>query len=282
MARLGSDDLVITGSSIGSPPFPLLVEAAAAGGFAGVSLWPAETYAVALEAGLSVQDIRDLLTGHDLVVDDVDAVVAWAGPGDPGPPYLQAPPAALVYEAATALGATHVNAIVLGERGATHHDLAASLAAVCDDAARFGLSVGFEFARASALRSLADVLAVRALLPDHDVGITVDAWQLHWGPSTLTDLDATPAGAIRCVQVDDAPATRPTDLLRATYEGRLVPGEGAADLVGLVQSLDRIGYRGPLTVEAINAELIATHDPVALARILGDATRAVVARARGA
>ena len=80
-----------------------------------------------------------------------------------------------------------------------------------------------------------------------------------------------PATAIRCVQVDDAPAERPDDLLRATYEGRLVPGDGAADLVGAVRALDRIGYAGPLTVEVINAEAIARVDPVTLARRLGDA-----------
>jgi sugar phosphate isomerase/epimerase len=121
---------------------------------------------------------------------------------------------------------------------------------------------------------------VRALLPNHDVGVTVDTWQLHWGPSTVAELAAAPGEAIRCVQVDDAPAERPEDLLRATYEGRLVPGDGAADLVGAVRALDRIGYRGPLTVEVINADLIARGDPIALGRRLGDATRAVVGRAR--
>ena len=140
--------------------------------------------------------------------------------------------------------------------------------------------MGFEFARASALRSITDVLAVRKLLPGRDVGVTVDSWQLHWGPSTLDDLAAAPASMIRCVQIDDAPAERPDDLLRATYEGRLVPGRGAVDLVGLVGVLDAIGYGGPLTVETINADLIEAHDPVALARILGDATRGVVQRAR--
>jgi sugar phosphate isomerase/epimerase len=279
-AALGPDDLVLTASSIGLPPFAVLCEAASAGGFAGVSIWPAEGYRAALESGMTVEDLHQLLDEHRLVVHDVDAVVAWAGPNDPGPPYLQAAPAALVYEAAAALGAGQVNAVVVGERGVSHDDLAEAMAVVCDAAAAYGLVVGFEFARASALRSLADALAVRSLLPHHDVGVTVDTWQLHWGPSTVSELAEAPGEAVRCVQVDDAPATRPDDLLRATYEGRLVPGEGAADLDGVVCALDGIGYRGPLTVEAINAELIAAYDPVTLACRLGDATRGVVARAR--
>ena len=84
---------------------------------------------------------------------------------------------------------------------------------------------------------------------------------------------------VRC-RLDDAPAVRPDDFGRATYSGRLVPGEGAADLGGLIGTLDAIGYDGPLTVEAINEDLIATNDPVDLAVRLGDATRAVVAAAR--
>ena len=42
-----------------------------------------------------------------------------------------------------------------------------------------------------------------------------------------------------------------------------------------LRTLDGIGYDGPLTVEAINAELIAEHEPIELARLLADATRAV-------
>jgi len=140
--------------------------------------------------------------------------------------------------------------------------------------------VGIEFARGSLVRTLDDVMAVRELLPHRDVGVTVDAWQLHWGPSNLADLARVPGGAVRTVQLDDAPEERPDDFQRATYEGRLIPGDGAADLVGLVRTLDAIGYDGPLTVEAINADLIAVHDPVDLAAKLATATRAVVTQAR--
>jgi sugar phosphate isomerase/epimerase len=138
-----------------------------------------------------------------------------------------------------------------------------------------------EFARGSLVRTLGDLVAVRALLPHHEIGITVDAWQLHWGPSTLSELAAVPSAAVYSVQLDDAPAERPDDFGRATYEGRLVPGEGAADLTGLLRTLDQIGYDGPITVEAINAGLIAATDPCDLAVRLGDATRAVIAQSRG-
>jgi sugar phosphate isomerase/epimerase len=280
VVSLGRDDLVLTASSVGCPPFPTLIEAAVRGGFAGLSLWPPETYGAAIAAGYRVEQLRRMLDDAGVVAHEVDALVTWAGPNDPGEPYLQAAPRAFVLDTAGALGVRHANAIVVGERGTMYEAIASAVDAMCAEAAAVNVRVGIEFARGSLVRTISDWVAVCGLLPDRDVGITVDAWQVHWGPSTLADLAAVPGGAVHSVQLDDAPAVRPDDFGRATYSGRLVPGEGAADLGGLIGTLDAIGYDGPLTVEAINEDLIANNDPVDLAVRLGDATRAVVAAAR--
>lgn len=258
----------------------MLVDAAARAGFAGLSLWPPETYGAALDAGYTAGGLRSMLDEAGLVAHEVDALVTWAGANDPGEPYLRAAPRAFVLETAVALGALQANAIVVGERGTPIEAVAEAVDVLVDAAEACGVRVGIEFARGSLVRTLDDVMAVRELLPHRDVGVTVDAWQLHWGPSNLADLARVPGGAVRTVQLDDAPAERPDDFQRATYEGRLIPGDGAADLVGLVRTLDAIGYEGPLTVEAINADLIAAHDPVDLAAKLATATRAVVTQAR--
>ena len=256
---------MLTASSVGCPPFPTLIEAAVRGGFAGLSLWPPETYGAALDAGYRAEQLRRMLDDAGVVAHDVDALVAWAGPADPGEPYLQAAPRAFVLDTAAALGARQANAILIGERGTSYEAMAEAVDAMCEEAAAVDVRVGIEFARGSLVRTLADLVAVRALLPPRDVGITVDAWQIHWGPSTLADLAGIPGAAVFSVQLDDAPAVRPDDFGRATYSGRLVPGEGAADLAGLIGTLDAIGYDGPITVEAINEDLIAATDPVDLA-----------------
>ena len=215
VTTLGRDDLVLTASSVGCPPFPTLIEAAVRGGFAGLSLWPPETYGAALEAGYRAEELRRMLDDAGLVAHDVDALVAWAGPGDPGEPYLSAAPRAFVLEAAAALGARQANAIIVGERGTSHEAIAEAVDAMCAEAAAVGVRVGIEFARGSLVRTIADLVAVRALLPHRDVGITVDAWQIHWGPSTLAELRAVPGAAVFSVQLDDAPAERPDDFGRA-------------------------------------------------------------------
>jgi sugar phosphate isomerase/epimerase len=277
---LGRDDLVLTSSSIGCPPFPLMVAAAARAGFAGLSLWPPETYAVARREGSTPAQLRALLDDAGVVAHEVDALVTWAGANDPGEPYLRAAPRAFVLETAAALGAHQANAIVVGERGTSAPEIADAVDALCGEAERAGVRVGVEFARGSLVRTLTDARALLGALPHRDLGITVDAWQLHWGPSTVGELAGFRGADVYSVQLDDAPAERPDDFGRATYEGRLVPGTGAADLVGLLRVLDRIGFTGPLTVETINADLIASRDPIALACLLADATRAVRAAAR--
>ncbi len=144
MSPLGPDDLVLTASAIGFPPFATLVEAAAVGGFRGVSLWPAETYGRAIDAGLRIEELRSMLDDHGVVVADCEAIVVWAGPNDPGAPYLRAASPQLVYEAANVLGAPTVNAVVIGERSVAFDDVVTVAAAVCNDAAADGVTVGFE------------------------------------------------------------------------------------------------------------------------------------------
>ena len=66
--------------------FRELCQAASAGGFAAISLYP---YFVpqAREAGLDWPDLRTLLDDHGLVIEDLDALLDWV-PGVEAPPGL--------------------------------------------------------------------------------------------------------------------------------------------------------------------------------------------------
>ena len=201
---------MLTSSSIGSPSFPIMVAAAARAGFAGLSLWPPETYTVARSDGFTPEQLRTLLDDAGVLAYEVDALVTWAGANDPGEPYLRAAPRAFVLETAGALGAHQANAIVVGERGTSAREVADAVDALCEDAERAGVRVAVEFARGSLVRTLADARALLDALPHRDLGITVDAWQLHWGPSTVDELGAARGSEVYSVQLDDAPRSGPT------------------------------------------------------------------------
>jgi len=285
---LGPGSLVLTGSSLGNPPFRVLAEAAASGGFAGLSLWPAATWRRARAEGHSDADLRALLSDLGLVVNDVDAAIAWFGPGDPGPPYREEPGEHELFAAAEALGARCCNVLLVAGSVVSREpgsagliDAAAeSFAGVCDRAARHGLTATLEFSLGSAVRDASTALAVVEGAGRANGGLLLDTWHCHYGPTTLADLRALPGERALAVQISDVPAQPPADLPHATRRGRLVPGEGVFDWAAFLGVLDAIGSPAPLTVEVLNDELAAAHPPHELARRLGEAVRALRERVR--
>jgi sugar phosphate isomerase/epimerase len=286
---LGREAWLLTGSSLGNPPFRTLVEAAAAGAFAGLSLWPAPTYQRARSEGHSDADLRAMLADHGLVVNDVDARIAWVGPDDPGPPYREEPSERELFAAAEALGARCCNVLLASGSAISQEPGAAGLldaatevfAGICDRAAAHGLVATLEFSPGSAVRNSGTALAIAQGSGRPNAGILLDTWHCHHGPTSFEDLRALPGSRVLAVQLSDVPAVPPADLAHATRRARLVPGEGAFDWTGFLDILSEIRSRAPLTVEVLNDELAAAHPPRELARRLGDAVRAL-SRSRAA
>jgi 4-hydroxyphenylpyruvate dioxygenase len=284
---LPAGSLVLTGSSLGSPPFRELVEAAAGGGFAGLSLWPVPSYQRARSEGWSDAELRALLADHGLAVNDVDARIAWVGAGDPGPPYREEPSERELFDAAEALGAGACNVLLVGPHpvsrapGApTPVDAAAEVfARICGRAAARGLVVYLEFSAGSAVRDADTALAVVERAGHVNGGILLDTWHCHHTGTTPEALRRLPGARVTGVQLSDVPAQPPADLAWATRRGRLVPGDGIFDWTGFLRALRAIGSPAPLTVEVLNDALAAATPPRVLARRLGDALRALRLRA---
>ena len=270
---LGPDDLVITSSTLGHPPFAELVTAAADAGVRGLSLWPAPDYERALAEGRTVAELRGLLDDHSVVVNDVDAIVEWVGPGDPGPQYFEEPPREVLYAAADALGARLANVLLIGPKGASVDDLAAAFARVADEAGEHGLGVTLEFSAGTHAPDLATAARIVTLADRPNGAILVDAWHLHLGRTTIADLAALPGALVAAVQLNDGPAERPADFAHATRYARLAPGDGTFDLATFVNTLDAIGSVAPLGIEVFNATLLEAYGAQGLARRLAGAVR---------
>jgi sugar phosphate isomerase/epimerase len=264
--------LVLTGSAVGNPPVGELVGAARAAGFHGLSLWPASGYG-------SSADHRRVIQDAGLFVHDVDAIVAWVGPDDPGPPYYEESPPPVVWAAADALGATNVNVLLVGSRRATPEDAAEVLATVSDEAASRGLGITLEFARGTAAPDLQTAARIVELAARPNASLLIDAWHWHWSGASAADVRALRPGSVGGVQLSDAPAERPVHLLHATRYHREVPGAGVADLAGLVDAIDSLGTENlPLVVEVFNQPLLERHGVAGFAALLAEATRAIAAR----
>lgn len=180
-----------------------------------------------------------------------------------------------VFDVGQRLGAKVVNVIGADPDPSR---LTATYAALCDAAARFGLSCDVEPVPWSAV---ADVRGARRLLEAADrpnMGILVDA--LHWSrsASTLDDVRSLPRHWLHYAQICDGRLPGPTTheaLIHDARHERLLPGDGDIDLAGLFACLpDDM----PVCVEVPNDGRAAQVGHLAWARESVAASRALLER----
>jgi len=237
------------------------VAAASGAGFQGISLWGRDVRA-ALDQGLSWADMAAMLADHDLVVAELDPAWWWT----PGAADVRVPPEldpmdifafgpSELFAAADALGARSLNAVdVLGGAWSTE-EAAGCFARLCREAAEHGLLVHLEWLKWSAVCDLSSALAVVDMAGAPNGGITLDAWHFTRTGTRVEELRRVPGNLIMAVQLDDGPLEPEPDLIHATLHERLLPGQGAFDLPGILEALDVIGAHAPVGVEVFSDEL---------------------------
>lgn len=265
---LDPDDLVLSSGSLDNPSIEVLVEAAVAGGFAGLTLWPA-IYPPDPAIGERIRDAG-------LAVVDMDAVIVWVGPDDPGGPYYEEAPRELVFEAAVALGATGVNSLLVCPGTASKEQATEAMADLADQAAAIGVDVYMEFSRSRPIPDPQASAEVVAATGRANCGLTVDFWHVHYGPGDFADFASIPGYLIGAIQLNDAPADVPDDLGWATRYQRCVPGEGVMELANALRTLRDAGCQAPLTLEVFDGSRLEALGAVGFARLLGDATRQLI------
>ncbi len=138
--------------------------------------------------------------------------------------------------------------------------------------------VHLEWLAWSRIPDLATALEVVTLAGRPNGGLTIDMWHCARTGTRTQDLLRVPGALVLAVQVDDGPAEAEANLMDASLHDRLLPGEGAFDLVGYLRALRTIGARAPIGIEVFSDDLHA-RGAAAAARLAADATRAVLAEA---
>jgi sugar phosphate isomerase/epimerase len=112
--------------------------------------------------------------------------------------------------------------------------LAESFARLCELAGKYSLRANIE---PMPWVDVSTVAKAKRILKDTDGAVLVDAIHFYRADNTFDDLKAAP---MRYVQFCDAHAGRPSDMqeiIRQARGDRLMPGEGALDLRGLLRAL---------------------------------------------
>ncbi len=129
----------------------------------------------------------------------------------------------------------------------------ASLAQAAELAGRHRVRLALEFhARAAFANNLQTAAALVAEVGSPHLGICLDAFHFHVGPSKTEDLAYLSAENLFHVQLCDL-AGVPREL--ATDADRVLPGDGDIALEPLVARLRAIGYGGYASVELMNPQI---------------------------
>jgi sugar phosphate isomerase/epimerase len=276
---LAFGDLVLCAGTVPGSGLEERVAAAAEAGFAAISLFPHD-YRRAREAGRSDAELRALLRDHGVAVAEIDPLLSWlpegagtAGVREEGHAFLEAREDAF-YAAADALGARSINAAAADPGALALERVAEAFAALCDRAAAHGLEVTLEFLPWTRIRDAATALAVVERAGRPNGGLMLDAWHHFRSGSPHA---AVPARRVRSIQLCDAPARPEPDPVEETLHRRLLPGDGAADVAGLVRHLAGGGCVAPIGVEVFSDALAAVPPREAARRAAGAARRVLAA-----
>ena len=129
----------------------------------------------------------------------------------------------------------------------------ASLMQVAQEAGRRRLRAALEFQADSSFGNNLETAAalVRQVGSPH-LGLCLDAFHFHVGPSKIEDLQLLTNSNLFHVQVCDL-ADTPRELARDA--ARILPGDGDICLPAIVAHLRRIDYRGCVSLELLNPQL---------------------------
>jgi len=234
-----------------------LIKLAGAYGFQAVDL-----DAASLINRYGVDQARELLASNGVVIGSIGLPVEWRTTEEAFLEGLEK--LASSAAAAAALGCTSCCTYILPStdlKAARFMALATRRLRTCAQIlGAYGIRLGLEFVGPHHLRTrwenpfiwtLEETLEWIDAIGESNVGLLFDAYHWYTNSLTVADIEALRPEQIVHVHINDAPDV-PVE--EALDNGRVYPGEGVIDLVGFLQALNRIGYKGAVSQEILSSE----------------------------
>jgi sugar phosphate isomerase/epimerase len=223
-------------SELAVPPLKL-VELAAKAGFASIGLRtsPASPSGVEypLRTAAEQAEMRKRLGDNGVTIAEVEMVPLTAA--------LRAADYKPMMETGAAIGATRLT--VGGGDTEDFAIIAEKLAAMADLAEPFGLAVDLEFMPFRPVKTLSDAVDVLKRANHRNAHILIDVLHVFRSKSDIQLFKAIDPKVLGPVQLCDAPAQTPDDLVAEARTRRLLPGQGELDLKSLLDALpDGLAY----------------------------------------
>lgn len=257
--------------------FRQLAEAAAKAGFSSISMWP-NVFQDALESGLSVNDLRRILDDNGLVISELDPLCSWLPlsipDGDMASNFYSYS-ADDFFQIADCIGGKTLNVIQLAETSISDNERSDLLARLCERATKHSLQVSFEFLPWSPVKNIDEARALVKSTGAGNCGINLDTWHYLRSGGTIEQLAAMDGSLVNAIQFNDVAAEPWDDMINETSTGRLLPGEGAGNSVGLLEAMVKSGIDATINVEVFSTKLMEM-DANEAAQLLYQSMRKVI------
>lgn len=273
---LGPGELVLSHFTLRRDhPIQDRLDAAVAGGFAGIGLLALDALRIEVE-GIEMEELGDMLDARNLCLAELEVAKGWGG----GPNAAEAPEIeAAAFRLADRFASRTLQAI--GPFSGDIESAGRRFADLCDRAGDHGLQVALEPLPYTNIPDLPTALEVVQRAGRDNGGLCLDIWHHTRAGDDRAALRRLDPRRIVSVQMNDGPRCSSVGL--AGYkddclQNRVPPGEGEMDAVGFVAALLAAGTTSPWSVEVCDASV--TGSGIDHARRCGDAMRAVLAVAR--
>lgn len=202
--------------------------------------------------GELASDLAATARSHAIAVADIETLIVPLEPDE-----QTSAAADDILMLAAELGARRVNVTIMGAPApkVDSNRAAERLGELADRAAPLGLSLALEFMPYRAVSSLPMALGILRQVGRPNCGLLLDTLHFFRSGGQVSDVGLIEPAEIFSVQLADAPAQPPADLLVESRTARMLPGHGGLPLVDLMKRLRSSGAQPALEIEVISEQL---------------------------
>jgi sugar phosphate isomerase/epimerase len=227
------------------------VQAIAKAGFTGMGIWHADLDHLLTRR--SLPEMKRILDDHGIRHVEIEFLTDWFLDGERKEKSDFQKRKLLA--AAEALHAHHVKVGDFYHEKFSMSRLIESFAALCADAAKHGMKIGFEVMPFAMIDTLKDSLAMVRGAGAKNGGIAFDVWHLAKMRVPFEELQKFPPEFLVSVELNDGTFQAPWSLHEDTVNHRRFCGEGEFDVKSFVKVFQELGYRGPWGIEVLSEDV---------------------------
>jgi len=226
------------------------VQAAAKAGFTGMGFWHADLAHVLQKHTLN--EMKQILDDHGIDQIEIEFLLDWFHDGERKKKSDEQRQKLL--EVCQALQAHHLKVGDFFHEPCSMPRLIESFAALCAEAAKYRVRVGFELMPFSMLDSLRAALTMIEGAGAKNGGISFDLWHIAKLRIPHAEIAKIPPQYVISVELNDGTCEAPWSLHEDTVNHRRFCGEGEFDVKGFVETMLGLGYTGPWGIEVLSEE----------------------------